>query len=369
MSVVIPAKNEAASIGRALDALVRQRALDGQALDPRTFELLVLCNDCADGTAAIARWFAGKRDVPKIHVLEAALEPAEAHVGTARRALLDLASERYLGAGRPNGILASTDADSRADLRWIAWTLAEMRDADAVAGDVEVEPDDRDRMLAPMRLLYDRERTYRRLLGELEAAEDPRAFDPAPRHDAFVGASFAVKAAVYRVAGGLPARPRLEDQAFAQSLQRIDARVRHSYRVRVATSARRTARVEGGFATFIDDLAARGDRRESFSVLAARRSIREARARAAFRRMSSGLGDAADSARVRAFFKLDVGALRGILAQATSFGAAFQHALALGSPPSYNDEPVESAIAKLRSALAVRKPVAPTLARTASGAG
>jgi hypothetical protein len=224
-------------------------------------------------------------------------------------------------------------------------------------------------MLAPLRLLYDRERTYRRLLGELEVAEDPKPYDPAPRHDGFVGASFAVTADVYRRAGGLPAKPRLEDQAFARALQRIDARIRHSYLVRVATSARRNARVEGGFGSFIEDLAIRGERRESFPVLSARRSINEARARAALRNIRLHQEDEIDIARARYFFQLDTRALRRIVDETGTFGEAFERALKLGSPRSYEPEPVESAIANLRAALAARKPAAATLARTASGAG
>jgi Glycosyltransferase like family 2 len=369
ITVAIPAKNEAESIGATLLAFSQQRALDGSSIDPRTFEVLVLCNDCSDGTADVVRWFGAQSRAPRIHLLEASLAPSAAHVGTARRALLDVASDRYLGAGRPRGILASTDADSRVDHRWIAWTLAEMEAADAVAGHVEVSDEERERMLAPMRLLYDRERTYRRLIGELEAAKDPADFDPAPRHDAFVGTSFAVAAATYRNAGGLAPLPRLEDQAFARRLQRIDARVRHSYAVRVATSARRVARVDGGFATFIDDLAARGERGESFPVLAARRSIAESCARAALRRMRKRIDDSGDVARAMSFFRLEEPALRAIVSDAATFGEGFARALDLGTPRSYPDEPVESAIAKLRASLAARKPVAPTLARTASGAG
>ena len=315
------------------------------------------------------RRFAARDALPAVGVIEGALPPGVAHVGTARRALLDLACARFLGAGRPYGIVASTDADSQVDRHWVAWTREHMQGVDAVAGHVEIAERERERMMAPLRLLYDRECTYRRLLGEMEALEDPRGYDPAPRHAGFVGASFAVTASIYSAAGGLPVAPRLEDLAFARRLDLIDARVRHSYAVRVATSARRIARVEGGFGTFIGDLAARGTRRETFPVLAARASIAESRARAALRRVFAGRHDAADYARVKAFFRLKPAVLDEIVSREATAGAAFARAMMLGNPRLYRDEPVESSIAKLRALLASRKPVAPILARTASGAG
>ena len=369
MSVVIPAKNEAALILGALEALAAQRTLDGTVLNPRTYEIIVFCNDCDDGTAHVVRRFAARDGVPAVHAIEGTLPAGVAHVGTARRALLDLASGRFLGAGRPYGIVASTDADSQVDRHWVAWTREHLQRVDAVAGHVEIAEHERERMMAPLRLLYDRECTYRRLLGEMEALENPLDYDPAPRHAAFVGASFAVTASIYHAAGGLPVAPRLEDQAFARRLDLIDARVRHSYAVRVATSARPIARVDGGFASFIGELASRGTRRESFPVLAARASIAESRARAALRRVFTERHDTTDYARVKAYFRLEAAVLDEIVAHEATAGAAFARAMTLGNPRIYGEEPVESSIAKLRALLVSRKPVAPILARTASGAG
>jgi hypothetical protein len=302
-------------------------------------------------------------------VLEGVLPAAHAHVGTARRAVLDLAASRFLGAGRPRGIVASADADSIVAPSWVASTIAEMNRADAVAGAVEIEPRERERMLAPLRLLYDRELAYRRLLGEIEERFDPRPFDPAPRHDAFVAASFAVAAETYRDAAGLPGLPRLEDLAFSHALRRIDARVRHSYAVRVATSARRLARVDGGFGTFVGELELRSSRGETFFVRAAASTIAEAQARAALRRIRRGAAEESDADVARKFFNLQIEALRDIVAGAASFGSAFEHALEAGAPRLYRDEPVESAITALREALTWRNPAVPTRASAASGAG
>jgi glycosyltransferase involved in cell wall biosynthesis len=47
-SVLIPAHNEEAVIGRCLDHLF-------EAIDPASLEVAVVCNGCHDGTAAVAR--------------------------------------------------------------------------------------------------------------------------------------------------------------------------------------------------------------------------------------------------------------------------------------------------------------------------
>ena len=52
VSVVIPAHNEAKVIGRLLDALLAEA-------DPAEFEVLVMCNGCTDGSADLARTYAG----------------------------------------------------------------------------------------------------------------------------------------------------------------------------------------------------------------------------------------------------------------------------------------------------------------------
>ncbi len=74
--------------------------------------------------------------------------------------------------------------------------------------------------------------------------------------------------------------PCLEDRAFARALRRIDARIRHAYDVRVETSGRVFARVEGGFASLLAELSKRGSRREAYYVENARRSVLRATSRA-----------------------------------------------------------------------------------------
>jgi hypothetical protein len=284
ISIAIPAKNEAETIERALEALANQRDLDDAPLDPGLFEVLVLANDCDDATAAVVRRFARRRAAYAVHVRSCSLPREAAHVGTARRMALDIACARQLMLGGDAGIIASTDADSQPDRRWVARTLREIAHVDAVAGHVEIAAQEREAMEAPLRLLYDRELTYRRLLGSLHARYDPRPFDPPSRHDAFVGASFAVRTGAYVAAGRLPTLPCLEDAAFARALRRIDARVRHSYEVRVETSGRTLARVDGGFGSLIKQLQTNAARREPYRVERAMRTIARTKAHGLLRR-------------------------------------------------------------------------------------
>lgn len=262
LTVAIPARNEEASIGPALRALAQQRQRDGAPFAYTRYDVIVFANDCDDATVARAREVAGAHTGFALHVVAGALPPRDAHVGTARKAVMDVAARRFFEAGRPRGTVATTDADTIVDAGWIAETVAEAGEADAVMGRILLAPGERERLSAQMRRLYLRDMAYRRVVAELEALRDPVACDPLPRHGQHYGASFAVSAGAYARAGGVPPRPVLEDLAFFQALQRIDARVRHSTRVRVATSARTLARVEGGFATFLRDLHACAERRD-----------------------------------------------------------------------------------------------------------
>jgi hypothetical protein len=55
VSVIIPAKDEAQTIAATLTALANQTDLNGQPLNPLTYEIIVLANNCTDESATIAR--------------------------------------------------------------------------------------------------------------------------------------------------------------------------------------------------------------------------------------------------------------------------------------------------------------------------
>ena len=368
LSVVIPAKNEAHFIGDALAAFARQRDVEGSSFDPRAFEIIVFCNGCTDATSEVARRFAARHPTLAVHVLDAPPRFG-ANVGTARRAALDLAADRFFVSGRPHGIVAPTDAETVVDSGWVAWTMRELRQVDAVAGYVRVGPEEHDRMLAPLRLLYDRELAYRKLLGEVEDRFDPRSHDPAPHHDSLVGASFAVHARTYVAAGRLPRLGFYEDVAFARTLERIDAKVRHSYEVRAFTSARSAARVEGGFGSFIAELARRGEARSTFTVAAARGTVESARARRHLRLAWAAEGGDAHFEAAAEVLGIDEARLRAEARRAATFGMLWIAARASARQGAYPDEPVECALSALRRALAERSAPMPTRDNALSGAG
>ncbi len=369
MTVAIPAKNEEAFVTRALSAFVDQRDARGARLDPQMYDVIVYCNDCSDATAERARRFAREAPELSIHVVEAQLPRVAAHVGTARRNVLELAVGRFEAARRVDGIVASTDADSTVDATWVATMLRELRGADAVGGHVTIDTSERDAMLAPLRLLYDRELVYRREIGFAEARFDPRPYDPFPRHDSFVGANFATTVATYRRAGGLAPLSRLEDLAFSRALERADARIRHTYDATVVTSARSIARVDGGFGTLLAELSTLGERRSDYLVRPARAIVEDAMARQMVRTYWRGehspelLGALCD------LVDQTEASLRTLARESATFGALW-HALQSRAPQrAYALEPVQSAILSLRVALSKAMPRVPTRSNVASGAG
>ncbi len=250
--IIIPVRNEAQGLTRTLDALANQIDGAGLALSPDCYEVLLLANNCTDDTAEIARAFGRQHPALTLHVLEAALPPEEANVGTARRRLMDAAFDRFEQLDRPHGLLASTDGDTRVAPDWV-WQLgeAQKRGAQAIGGRVltESDPHAQTAMGRGVRLFYLRDTAYLHGLARLETLLDPAAHDPWPRHHQFFGANLAVTADAYCRVGGLPRVPFLEDEALARTLRRADVRVRHSPDVRVWTSARQNGRVDCGLST------------------------------------------------------------------------------------------------------------------------
>jgi hypothetical protein len=244
-SIIIPAKDEVENLPTTLAALAAQTTLAGQLLPPNSFEIIVLANNCADDTAAVVRQQAQRFPHLVLHVAELCLPAAKAHVGRARRLLMDEACARLEQVGRPAGIIASTDADTRVAPNWLAAIQAEiLAGADAVGGRILTEITGR--ALQPLRRIQARDAAYRQLCARLEDLIDPTAIDPWPRHHQHFGASLALTARAYRQVGGLPNVRFLEDEALCQALRRHDLGLRHSPVVQVLTSARRQGRVEVG---------------------------------------------------------------------------------------------------------------------------
>ncbi len=244
MSVIVPARDEADRLPVLLAALDAQRDAGGRPFPAGSVEALVLVNNSTDGSAEIARAVAP----PWVRVAEVTLGPAEAHVGRARQLLMDAACARLLAAGQPDGVICSTDADTRPAPDWLAMTAAEMSGVDAVGGRALLLPDERDALAPGVRRWALLEIAYRRAVESLRDLYAPEPWDPAPRHHHHFGASLAVRAGAYAAVGGLPPRERYEDIALVHALWADGRRVRHSDRVKVWTSARTDGRARGGLA-------------------------------------------------------------------------------------------------------------------------
>jgi cellulose synthase/poly-beta-1,6-N-acetylglucosamine synthase-like glycosyltransferase len=251
LTVVIPARDEAAYVGRTIDALCNQRDLDGSLFAPERFDVLVYANNCVDDTVAIVRAVADAYPRHTVHVAEESLPPNVAHIGTARRAAMNAASARFAAAGITDAVLVATDADSISSPVWLAWTLREMQHADVVTGRITVDRDEWRALSTPTRAMLRAEDTYQFAVARLGALLDPKPHDPWPRHWQRSGPSLAVRLAAYDAVGGVPPVRTLEDIALYDALERHGARIRHSLRVRVTTSARLQSRAPGGFGTRI----------------------------------------------------------------------------------------------------------------------
>ena len=285
LSVIIPVRNEAEAISRTLDSLACQVDNSGAVLDPACYEVLLLANNCTDDTAEAARCFARRTPNFSLHVAEISLPPAHAHVGTARRLLMNEACRRLFSRKQHRGVIASTDGDTRVAPDWVAQMLAETAaGADAVGGRIRVERqrgEDTD-----ARLYCLRDTAYQRGLARLEHLLDPDPADPWPRHHQFFGGNLGVTALAYRHVGGLPPLPCLEDVALGEALRRVDARIRHSPAVRVSTSPRQAGRTALGLSSQLREWGQMGRTGQAHWVqqpaavaarFASRRSLRRAK--------------------------------------------------------------------------------------------
>ena len=243
----IPVYNEEADIVHTLAALAAQTEMDGSSLDPARYEVLSLANNCTDGTGEIVRAFGARHPAFRLHLIEISLAQPHAHVGAARRLVMDEAYRRLVGLGRRRGVIATTDGDTRVRPDWVATNLAEIAaGADAVGGRILASPEQVAALAPGTRLYYRLDTTYRTLRAAYETILNPDPANGWPRHHHCFGASLAVTAETYRRAGGLPVLRCLEDMAFTDALERLEARVRQSPAVNVLTSLRVSGRVDVG---------------------------------------------------------------------------------------------------------------------------
>ncbi|MEJ7781925.1 MAG: glycosyltransferase [Solirubrobacteraceae bacterium] len=233
--MAIPALDEEESIAGCLEALAGQRGLPHGA-----FEVLLVLDGCSDATAHRAQEAAARRPGLALHLVER----ETGGVGVARRAGMDLACERLLSVGRPGGLVATTDADTRVAPDWLATQLRHLA-AGAVAVGGRVELDGQPPAAAARR----RKERHARRLAHLRAEGGHGVALLAHPH--FGGASIGLSARAYRAVGGLPPHPFLEDRALELALLRAGLPIARPDDVRVTTSARLVGRAPWGLARLL----------------------------------------------------------------------------------------------------------------------
>ena len=250
----------------------------GTSIPPRLIRVVIFANNCTDQSASVARSLAECWSL-HIRVVEARLPPEAAHAGAARRAAMDLAEAWLVEGGDKDGVILTTDADSKVAPNWIAANLAAFdAGAEAVLGRIALDGDGK---LLPD-ALHRRgalEDAYESLLTELSWLLDPLEHNPWPHHATISGATLGITRNAYCRVGRLPRVPLGEDKALIALLSRQDARIRYCPAVHAVTSGRTQGRAPGGVA---DTLAIRSREPDAFCDDALE-PFRTAFARAAWR--------------------------------------------------------------------------------------
>ena len=250
--VVVPARDEAQRIGRCLRALAGQRGVGLGA-----FEVVLVLDHCDDGTRLEAERAASKLPGLKLTVLESQVPGA----GHARKVGMDFACQRLLDSGRPDALIASTDADTQVAPDWLAAQLALAAEgARAIGGRIDLDATEASAL--PPAVLEERAARARRRLARVSHRD-------VGEHHHFSGASLALTAGTYLRVGGLPASEALEDEALQRALEDHGVPIVRSDGVRVTTSARTEGRASRGLAhdlRLADWRARRSFRADDFAV-------------------------------------------------------------------------------------------------------
>jgi glucosyl-3-phosphoglycerate synthase len=218
--VVVPARNEEQLIGACM------RALAAQDTDAE-FAVILVLDRCTDATEYRARLSARHMDLRVLY--------ADGGVGRARRAGMDLA----LTLLPPDGLIATTDADSEPAPDWLRRQLDAVADgARAIGGRITLGAHG-----LPPAALARRDRDAARRLARIPGTAE---------HHQFSGASLAVTAATYDLVGRLEPREALEDEGFERALARHGVPIERLSAVQVTTSARTRGRARRGLAVDLE---------------------------------------------------------------------------------------------------------------------
>lgn len=242
-AVAIPARDEARLIGACLRALAAQK-------EAPPFEVALVLNNCADDTAQQVAQF-GDTLPFALHVFTVELPTHLADAAWARRLAMNAAA----GLVGADGVVLTTDADSRAEPNWIRTTLDAMQaGVDIVCGFVAPDFNDAPSLAFEALRQGALEFEYSQLTAELITLIDPEPHDPWPNHLIETGANLAVRAEVLAALGGVPHVCPGEDARLVAMARRAGYRVRHAFQPSVTTSSRVRGRAAGGWS---EDLGAR----------------------------------------------------------------------------------------------------------------
>lgn len=227
VAICIPARNEAAELPGLFDALDR--------LCPRPFAICLLLDGCRDDSAELVRRYRERAGPP---VRAIAAQPGCANVGEARHRAMQAGLAALGGA---DGLLLTTDADSRPAPDWVASMTIALAKAEFVAGRII-------RRAERPSPLQDRIETYYDALFALRRQIDPVPWEAAATHHYGGGANLGIRASAYRALGGFAPLASGEDAALLDAAARAGLRVRRDGGCVVETSDRRDGRCAGGLA-------------------------------------------------------------------------------------------------------------------------
>lgn len=229
--MVVPARDEEAFVGPCLEALAAQAGIGSSE-----YEVLLILDRCTDRTEARAREAATDHPHLRLHLLRG---PGEGS-GPARRVGMDAACARLLRVGRPQGLIACTDADTVVASDWLAAQLRALsRGARAIGGRIELADDGSLPAHVRRRHAEQGRLRHERLLSD----PDTRG---ATQHWQFSGASLGLSAELYRQIGGLEPLAALEDEGLERILRGQHVPIERLLSVRVTTSPRLEGRAQRG---------------------------------------------------------------------------------------------------------------------------
>ena len=236
----MPAKNEAKRIAGALDAI------DVAASRARwRASLLVLANNCHDGTADLANERARLLSNVDVSVRQVSLPPSAAFAGPARRLAVQCAVQEF--RANDNDVIFSSDADAKLDPECLVRVRAALAGgADIVLAKHHFAPDPFDPSDEAAIELSQRKALWRHRVREL--VETVRAGVRVPAHDDYGGAGIAARLSAYHRLGGFPPLEFNEDFHFVRAADEAGLTVDRQSGAVVHVSTRKTGRAVGGMA-------------------------------------------------------------------------------------------------------------------------